>query len=157
MEYLGGGSVLDLLSITSGFEHAAAICSVGLGCEAHSVYTSVSLSSCMKKGPNSASDTLLEMIGVLMKPVFAVSWETSELIPHSQEGCCLSELSQPWIPGGQTWGASQPLFRPSHHTQHLVSSPDSGCPTLDGSASPREPLSILPALGDRKGGSTECD
>ena len=32
-----------------------------------------------------------------------------------------------------------------------------GCPTLDGSASPREPLSILPALGDRKGGSTECD
>lgn len=91
----------------------------------------------------SASDTLLEMIGLLMKPVFAVAWETSELIPHSQEGCCLSELSQPWIPGSQTWGASQPLFCPSHHTQPLVSSPDSGCPTLDGSAGPREPLSSL--------------
>lgn len=85
----------------------------------------------------SASDTLLEMIGLLMKPVFAVSWETSELIPYSQEGCCLSKLSQPWIPGSQTRAASQPLFRLSHHTQHLVSSPKSGCPTLDGSLGPQ--------------------
>ena len=61
----------------------------------------------------SASDMLLEMIGLLMKPVFSVSWETSEFIPHSQEGCCLSELSQPWIPGSQTWAAWQPLFCPS--------------------------------------------
>ena len=53
MEYLGGGSALDLVSIASGFEHAAAVCSVGLGCEDHSVYISVSLLN--DRSPDEAS------------------------------------------------------------------------------------------------------
>ena len=47
MEYLGGGSALDLVSITLDVDHLSS----GLGCKDDSVYISVSLFSCMKKGP----------------------------------------------------------------------------------------------------------
>lgn len=87
-----------------------------------------------KKGQNvliigiSASDTLLEMIGLLMKPVFAVSWETSELIPHSRRKVVASVSYHSRGFQGQTWAASQPLFahRTTPNTWFLP--PKSGCP-----------------------------